>query len=301
MIEKELHSPSPDLTARVLVEALPYIQRFADQTILIKYGGSTMVSREVHDAFIKDIVLMRCVGMKPVVVHGGGKAISAMMKRLGKETQFVDGLRVTDLETVEITEMVLKGKVLQEIVAAINLADGNAVGLSGKDGRLFTARKVKSEKKDKSGSPVDLGYVGEVTKVYPKILEVLDSQGFIPVISPIGGAEDGATYNINADSAAGVLAAALKAKKLILLTDTPGILRSVEDPSSLLDNLSLAEVDRLIDEKVIAGGMLPKVEACRTAIEGGVEKAHIIDGRIPHALLLEVFTDKGVGTVIRKE
>jgi acetylglutamate kinase len=301
MTQKATQSPSPDLVARVLVEALPYIQRFADQTILIKYGGSTMVSPEVHDAFIKDIVLMRCVGMKPVVVHGGGKAISTMMKRLGKETEFVDGLRVTDLETVEITEMVLKGKVLQEIVTAVNLAGGNAVGISGKDGHLFTARKVESGKKDASGNPVDLGYVGEVAEVCPKILEVLDSQGFIPIISPLGGGEDGSTYNINADSAAGALAAALKARKLILLTDTPGILQNVADPSSLLDTLALTEVDRLIEEKVIVGGMLPKVAACRTAIEGGVEMAHIIDGRIPHALLLEIFTDKGVGTVIRKE
>lgn len=288
----------PDIVARVLMEALPYIQRFYAETILVKYGGSTMTSPELKEAFIKDVVLMHYVGIRPVVVHGGGPEISSMMERLGKKAEFIGGLRVTDEETVDIVQMVLKGKVLQDIVAAVNAAGGKAVGLSGKDGRLFTTRKVVATDPQHRDRDVDLGFVGEVDTVDPKVLEVLETGGFIPVISPLGMDEQGATYNVNADSVAGALAAALRANKLIMMTDTPGILRDPKDPSSLIATLCFGEMTKLLEDGVIDGGMIPKVKACEQALRAGVEKAHIIDGRIPHALLLEVFTDHGVGTEI---
>lgn len=289
---------SPETVAGVLMEALPYIQRFSEQTILVKYGGSTMSRPELKEAFIKDIVLMRYVGIRPVVVHGGGPEITGMMERLGKKAEFVDGLRVTDRETVDIVQMVLKGKVLQEIVAAVNAAGGRAVGLSGKDGQLFTTRKFVVSEAKNAEKRVDFGFVGEVESVNPEILRVLEGSGFIPVISPLGMDSTGATYNVNADSVAGALAAALKANKFIILTDTPGILRDPDDADSLIHTLCFGEMTRLLEEGVIAGGMIPKVKACEEALRGGVEKAHIIDGRIPHALLLEIFTDRGVGTEI---
>lgn len=289
---------SAETIAGVLMEALPYIQRFYAKTILVKYGGSTMSSPQLKGAFIKDIVLMHYVGIRPVVVHGGGPEITEMMERLGKKAEFVDGLRVTDRETVDIVQMVLKGKVLQEIVAAVNAAGGKAVGLSGKDGRLFTTRKFVAPEAGNAEKRVDFGFVGEVESVNPEILRVLESSGFIPVISPLGMDSAGATYNVNADSVAGALAAALKADKLIILTDTPGILRDPGDADSLIHTLCFGEMTGLLEAGVIAGGMVPKVKACEEALRGGVEKAHIIDGRIPHALLLEIFTDQGVGTEI---
>jgi acetylglutamate kinase len=287
-----------DVVAKVLTEALPYIQRFADQTLVVKYGGSTMASPELRQAFISDIVLMRCVGMRPVVVHGGGPEISEMMQRLGKEATFVDGLRVTDEETVNIVEMVLKGRVLQRIVAAINLAGGRAVGLSGKDGSLFISRKIRQPPDSGEGKEIDIGYVGEIVRVNPRILEVLDEKGFIPVISPLGLGDDGKTYNVNADTVAGAIAGALAANKLIILTDAPGILRDRRDPDSLIPSIPLNQLDGLRRDGIIEGGMIPKVQACEEAIRAGVAKAHIIDGRIAHSLLLEVLTDRGVGTEI---
>jgi len=288
----------PETVAHVLIEALPYIQRFYAKTIVVKYGGAAMVSPELKEAFIKDVILMHYVGIRPVVVHGGGPEISAMMERLGKKATFVNGLRVTDEETVDIVQMVLKGKVLQELVAAVNAAGGRAVGLSGKDGRLFTSRKLLGEPKEEGAEAVDYGFVGEVETVDPKVLQVLESGGFIPVISPLGMDDSGATYNVNADSVAGAIAAAVHANKLIMLTDTPGILRDPSDPGSLIQTLCFGEMQQLLGEGVIAGGMIPKVQACEQALRGGVEKAHIIDGRVPHALLLETFTDQGVGTEI---
>ena len=288
------------ITAHVLTESLPYIQQFSGKTLVIKYGGSTMTTPELRDAFISDIVLMRCVGMRPVVVHGGGPEISGMMERLGKEATFVDGLRVTDEETVDIVQMVLKGRILQRIVASINLAGGRAVGLSGKDGRLFVARKVRSQANSENGTEVDIGFVGEVDRVNPEILEVLDEKGFIPVISPLGMGDDGMTYNVNADTVAGAIAGALRATKLLMMTDTPGLLRDREDPSSLISSVTLDDLRALRNRGIVAGGMIPKIESCEAAIRAGVEKAHIIDGRIPHALLLEVFTAQGVGTEITR-
>jgi acetylglutamate kinase len=289
---------SPETVAQVLMEALPYIQSFYAQTILVKYGGAAMTTPELKEAFIKDVVLMHYVGIRPVVVHGGGPEVSEMMKRLGKEARFVDGLRVTDQETVDIVQMVLKGRVLQDLVATVNAAGGRAVGLSGKDGCLFTIKKLTAPTGKKPEESVDYGFVGEVDSVDPRILEVLESGGFIPVISPLGMDVNGATYNVNADSVAGALAAALKANKLVILTDTPGILRDPKDPDSLIQTLCFGEVAKLLEEGVIAGGMIPKVRACEQALRAGVEKVHIIDGRVPHALLLETFTDQGVGTEI---
>ena len=296
---KDVRGPVRQETfTRVLMEALPYIQSFYDRTIVLKYGGSTMTDPDLKDAFIKDVVLMHYVGIRLVVVHGGGPEITRMMRRLGKEAHFIDGLRVTDRETVDITEMVLKGKVLQEIVASINRAGGQAVGLSGKDGNLFTARKLMAERPGSEGDLLDIGFVGEIDSVNADILGTLDSRKFIPVISPLGVGPDGHTYNINADSVAGSIAGALGATKLIMLTDTPGILRNESNPSSLISHLTLFELRDLVAEKAISGGMIPKVKACETALQSGVEKAHIIDGRIPHSLLLEIFTDHGVGTEV---
>jgi acetylglutamate kinase len=289
---------APQTVAHVLIEALPYIQRFYAKTIVVKYGGAAMVSPKLKEAFIKDVILMHYVGIRPVVVHGGGPEISAMMERLGMKATFVDGLRVTDEETVDIVQMVLKGKVLQDLVASVNAAGGRAVGLSGKDGRLFTSRKLQAKPKEDGGEPVDYGFVGEVETVDPQVLQVLESGGFIPVISPLGMDDAGATYNVNADSVAGAIAAAVHANKLIMLTDTPGILQDPSDPGSLIQTLCFGEMQRLMSEGVIAGGMIPKVKACEEALRAGVKKAHIIDGRVPHALLLETFTDQGVGTEI---
>ncbi|HTP40905.1 MAG TPA: acetylglutamate kinase [Nitrospiria bacterium] len=279
-------------TADVLVEALPYIRAFAGKTIVVKYGGKAMMEASLKERFAEDIALMKYVGMRPVIVHGGGPQISDMMKRLGKEPTFVKGIRVTDSETVGIVEMVLGGVINPEIVALINRHGGRAVGLTGKDGPLLIARPLKSSGKK---SEVDLGLVGEIDGVDPGVLQGLEEARYIPVIAPIAGGVDGRTYNVNADSAAGAIAAALKAEKLLLLTDVPGIL---DAKGALIPTISKKETQQLIRRGTIASGMIPKVQACLDALDGGVAKAHIIDGRTPHALLLELFTDKGIGTEI---
>src|SRR5579884_104946 len=273
--------------AQILVEALPYIRAFFGKTIVIKYGGAAMTESALKTQFAQDVVLMKYVGMNPVIVHGGGPQISGMMKRLGKEPKFVKGVRVTDAETMEIVEMVLGGTINKEIVSLINRHGGKGVGLTGKDGALIQAKPMKGEE--------EMGQVGEVKAIDPQILQTLEGGRFIPVISPVGADEEGRSYNINADSAAGKVASALSAEKLLILTDVPGIL---DDKGKLLPTLSRKEVQKLIKKGIISKGMLPKVEAALSAVEGGVRKAHIIDGRVPHALLLEIFTDQGVGTEI---
>lgn len=273
--------------AQILVEALPYIRAFFGKTIVIKYGGAAMTEKALKTQFAEDVVLMKYVGMNPVIVHGGGPQISGMMKRLGKEPKFVKGVRVTDAETMEIVEMVLGGTINKEIVSLINRHGGKGVGLTGKDGALIQAKPMKGEE--------EMGQVGDVKTIDPQIIKTLEGGRFIPVISPIGADEEGRSYNINADLAAGEVASALSAEKLLILTDVPGIL---DDKGKLLPTLSRKEVQRLIKKGVISKGMLPKVEAALSAVEGGVQKAHIIDGRVPHALLLEIFTDRGVGTEI---
>ncbi len=277
------------------MEALPYIKSFYGKTVVVKYGGSAMSGSLQGDSLLQDIVLMRFVGMKPVVVHGGGPEITATMKRLGKQAQFVDGLRVTDQETVEVAEMVLAGKINRAIVAAINAMGGRAVGLSGKDGNLLRARRRLHQG---PAGPVDLGFVGDVEEVNPEVIHTLSEAGYIPVISPIGFDAAGATYNINADSVAGELAAALGAHKLVLLTDVEGIYRDPRDRRSLISALPLGEVQSLIHSGALEGGMIPKVMACVRALESGVAQSHILDGRQPHALLLEIFTQQGIGTMV---
>jgi acetylglutamate kinase len=280
--------------ANVLSEALSYFRKFYGKTVVIKYGGSAMEDQEIRQTTASDIVLMKYVGMNPVVVHGGGKAISEIMAKMGKKPVFHKGLRVTDEETKDIVEMVLVGRINKEVVTLINRAGGNAVGVSGKDGNLIQSTKYRSD----GESDVDIGFVGEVRQINPDLIRLLEHSGYIPVVAPIGVGENGETYNINADLVAGELAAALKAEKLVLLTDAPGILRETGNESTLISSIRLSEIRELINTGVIDGGMIPKVEACRRALETGVSKTHIIDGRILHALLLEIFTDKGVGTQI---
>ncbi len=278
--------------AQILSEALPYIKKFYGTTMVIKYGGSAMIDAKLKETVIQDIVLMKYVGINPVVVHGGGNHISDLMKRLGKEVVFLDGLRVTDKETMDITEMVLTGAVNKEIVSLINLEGAKAVGISGKDGMLIQAsKKVQSDNKD-------YGFVGQITKINPKIIEVLAQEGFIPVISPIGFSEDGHTYNINADIVAGEIAGALNASKLILLTDVRGVCRDMKDESTLISTLKISDLPSLKAEGIISDGMLPKMDSCIKAFETGVEKIHLIDGRIEHSILLELFTEGGIGTEI---
>ena len=286
--------------ANTLIEALPYIREFYGKTIVIKYGGSAMADEQLKHNVMQDVVLMRYVGMSPVIVHGGGPQISAVMERMGKESEFVQGLRVTDAETVDIAEMVLAGSVNKQIVSLINRHGGRAVGLCGKDANLIQAEKHYARLLSESGEPIlaDIGFVGNVVRVHSEIVHVLASQGFIPVIAPNGVDEDGQTYNINADTVAGEVAAALQAEKLILLTDVRGILRDKDDESTLIPTLSTDDIDDLVKHGIISTGMLPKIEACRIALEAGVSKAHIIDGRVPHVLLLELFTDSGIGTMI---
>jgi len=275
--------------ADVLVEALKYIREFYGKTIVIKYGGNAMTDESLKEKVILDIVLMKYVGMNPVVVHGGGPEISEVMEKMGKKAQFVKGLRVTDDETMEIVEMVL-GRLNKGIVALMNQHGAKAVGLSGKDGGLITVEKSMPD-------GVDIGFVGNVDRIDPGIINVLDEKGFIPVICSIG-TRNGETYNINADLVAGEIAAALKAEKLMMLTDVRGIMRNQNDVKSLISTLRISEIDSLIEKSIISGGMLPKVEACVIALRGGVKKTHIIDGRISHSLLLEIFTDSGIGTQI---
>lgn len=281
------------LRAEVLLEALPYLQAFQGKTLVIKYGGAAMEKADLKEQFARDVLLLRLIGIRPVIVHGGGPQIGALMKRLGKEPEFVGGMRVTDAETVEIAEMVLVGKINKEIVALINVNGGRAVGLSGKDGNLLRARKRLHRLPD--GGTVDIGFVGEVETVNTEVIRLFEESGLIPVIAPIGVGARGETYNINADLVAGDVAAALRAEKLIHMTDVQGI--RGED-GALISRLTKREAERLIKANVIDGGMLPKVESALKAIEGGAAKAHIIDGRVPHAVLLEVFTHEGIGTEI---
>jgi len=280
--------------ANILMEALPYIRRFFQKTIVIKYGGHAMVDEELKYSFVLDVVLLSYIGLKPVIVHGGGPQIEGVLKKMGKKSTFVDGMRVTDSETMEIVEMVL-GRVNQEIVGLINQNGGNAIGLSGKDGHLLKAKKLQQSKKTGAIRIPDMGMVGEVETVNPTAIEVLDSNRFIPVISPIGAGEKGQTYNINADLVAGKIASALRAEKLILLTDVKGVLNRKDQ---LLSTLESRTAERLIKEKAIRGGMIPKVQCCLQALREGVTKTHIIDGRVKHAILLEIFTDGGIGTQI---
>ena len=279
--------------AEVLIEALPYIRAFQGKTLVIKYGGAAMEQADLKEQFAQDVLLLRLVGIRPVIVHGGGPQIGALMKRLGKEPRFVGGMRVTDEETVQIVEMVLVGKINKEIVGLINLHGGRAVGLSGKDASLLRARKRLHRMPD--GTSADIGLVGEVEAVNPEPIRLLEENGFIPVIAPVGVGEAGETYNINADLVAGDVAAALFAEKLIHLTDVTGI--NGED-GKLVSTLTKRDAERLIKAGVIDGGMLPKVESSLRALTGGAQKAHIIDGRVPHAILLEVLTKEGIGTEI---
>jgi acetylglutamate kinase len=279
--------------AEILMEALPYIRAFQGKTLVIKYGGAAMDQARLKEQFAKDVLLLRLVGIRPVIVHGGGPQIGALMKRLGKEPRFVAGMRVTDEETVEIVEMVLVGKINKEIVGLINHHGGRAVGLSGKDGNLIRARKRLHRTPD--GEVADIGLVGEVVAVNPEAIRLLEEHGFVPVIAPVGVGESGETYNINADLVAGEVAAALAAEKLIHLTDVPGI---VGEDGRLVSTLAKRDAERLIKAGVIDGGMLPKVESSLRALAGGAQKAHIIDGRVAHAILLEVLTKEGIGTEI---
>ena len=278
--------------ANVLVQALPYMQRYAGKRFVIKYGGAAMIDERLKAQVMQDIVLLRTVGIQPVLVHGGGKEVSEVMQRMGLQPRFAGGLRVTDAETMEIVEMVLAGTTNKGIVSLIHRAGGKAVGLSGKDGNLLMAKKLTPEGKD-------IGYVGEITQVHAEVLEVLSEAGYIPVISSVAIGEDGESYNVNADHAAGAVAAALKAEKLIVLTDVPGVLANLNDPSSLISEMSIAEAEDLLRNGNAESGMAPKLEACITALRGGVHRAHIIDGRQPHAILIEVFTDRGVGTMVK--
>lgn len=288
-----------DATTRAgtLIEALPYIQRFSGKTMVVKYGGAAQTEKALQVPFAQDIVLLKYVGINVVVVHGGGPQIGEHLKKIGKTTEFIEGLRVTDAETVGVVEMVLAGSMNKGIVRLINRHGGAAVGLSGSDAGLTRARKLTLSRKDADGTDetYDLGHVGEVAEINPSIIHHLIAENFIPVIAPLGVGEDGTVYNINADSVAGAIAAALEAEKFILLTDVPGIL---DGDGKLIGTLQAEEIKQLKEEGVIKGGMIPKAEACLAALGEGVRKAHIVDGRTPHAVLLEVFTDEGVGTQI---
>lgn len=276
--------------ANILVEALPYIKNFRGKTFVIKYGGNAMVNEKLKQMVMKDIVLLKLVGINPVVVHGGGPEINDMLKKLNKKPQFVNGLRVTDRETMEVVEMVLTGKVNKEIVSFINSYGGKAIGLSGKDGGLITAEKDLTNG--------DIGFVGYVKAVNTEIIDLLVKQGYIPVIAPVAIGEDGETYNINADTVAGEIAGSLGAEKLIMLTDVEGIYKNYADKNSLISSLDIETALRYIDDRIIDGGMIPKVLCCINAIKKGVKTTHIIDGRMPHSILLEIFTDEGIGTMV---
>lgn len=283
--------------ASVLVEALPYIKKFQGKTIVIKYGGHAMVDDELKRSFASDIVLMKLVGMNPIVVHGGGPQVGSILEKIGKESTFVNGMRITDSETMDVVEMVLGGLVNKEIVNLIHQHGGHSIGLTGKDGSLITAKKLTNNITQTS-EIIDLGHVGEVDQIDISVIELLLKGDFIPVIAPIGVGEDGFSYNINADLVAGSIAGALKAEKLILLTNTAGVL---DQSGQLLTGLSVKEVQKFIDNGTIYGGMLPKIQCALSAVDQGIEQAHIIDGRTPHAVLLEVFTNQGVGTLIAQK
>jgi acetylglutamate kinase len=274
---------------KVLSEALPYIQKFAGRTVVVKYGGAAMKDSQLKDQVIRDIIFMACVGIRPIIVHGGGPEINTWLNKIGIEAQFKDGLRVTDAATMEVVEMVLVGKVNKEIVSYINQAGGSAIGMCGKDANLITARP---------DGRTDIGFVGEVSGINVSILELLVKGGHIPVISSVAADENGQSYNINADTVAGEVAAALGAEKLILLTDTPGLMKDFHDPTSLIRQLDIPQARQLVTDGIVSGGMIPKLSCCIRSLAQGVRSAHIIDGRVPHSLLLEIFTDAGIGTMI---
>ena len=280
--------------AKILIEALPYIRRFYDKTVVIKYGGAALVNSDIKDTVMQDIALMKLVGMHPVIVHGGGPEINHFLKKMDIKSEFVNGLRVTDKETMEIVEMVLSGKVNKSIVAEIESQGVKAVGISGKDGGILNAGKI-----NKNG--VDYGNVGEVKNVDPALIKTLIRDGFIPVIAPVGKDENGNTYNINADYAAVAIAAALNAEKLVFLTDIEGVLRDINDPESIMSFIKADNVPGLIENGTISGGMIPKIECCMAAVEKGVKNVHILDGRAEHCLILEIFTPEGIGTMIEKQ
>ncbi len=287
---------TPSLKAAVLAEALPYIRQFHGKTLVVKYGGNAMTDESLQRSFAHDVVLLKLVGLNPVVVHGGGPQINHALQRLGKEGTFIQGMRVTDAETMEVVEWVLGGQVQQDIVTMINAFGGKAVGLTGKDGALITARKLRMPDRENPGQQIDLGFVGDIRRIDPSVVKALQNDQFIPVISPIGvGEEDGLAYNINADLVAGKMAEVLRAEKLIMMTNTPGVL---DKSGNLLSGLTAARIEELFADGTISGGMLPKISSALTAARQGVNAVHIVDGRVPHCLLLEILTDQGVGTMI---
>jgi len=284
--------------ANILVEALPYIRRFYQKTIVVKYGGHAMVAEELKESFAKDVVLMKYIGINPVVVHGGGPQIGEMLRRIGKKSDFCDGMRITDADTMEIVEMVLSGKINKEIAALINRHGGRAVGLSGRDAQLIEARKlriVRDTAEDGPAEIIDIGLVGEVVRVNIEVLQTLLQSDIIPVIAPIGAGENGETYNINADLVAGAIAGALKADKFLLMTDVPGVL---DEEGKLISSMTVGEAQAAMRDKRLRGGMIPKIQCAIDALEAGTAKIHIVDGRLAHAILLEIFTDAGIGTEI---
>ncbi len=295
------HAPHPAMLAKAetLTDALPYMQRYAGKTFVVKYGGHAMGDARLARNFAEDIVLLKAVGINPVVVHGGGPQIGAMLERIGVESKFVDGLRVTTKETAEIAEMVLSGAINKELVSWIEQAGGSAIGISGKDGGFVKAAKLRRTERDPDSNIeriIDLGYVGEPKRVDRSVVDMISTAGMIPVIAPIGVGEDGATYNINADTMAGAVASALRAARLFLLTDVPGVL---DQQGELLTDLDPTKIKALVDEGTISGGMIPKLETCVKAVQEGVDAAVVLDGRIPHAMLLEIFTSKGAGTLVK--
>jgi acetylglutamate kinase len=294
--EPRLDHVSPRDKAEILSQALPYIRRFHGKTIVVKYGGNAMTDETLKHSFARDVVLLKLVGMDPVVVHGGGPQIDEMLKRVGKKGEFVQGMRVTDRETMDVVEMVLGGLVNKEIVNLINQHGGRAIGLTGKDASFIRARKMLVQNESNAGEMLDIGQVGEIQSIDPEVISLLESREFIPVVAPIGVGEDGESYNINADLVAGKLAEILRAEKLIILTNTPGVL---DKSGNLLTGLTPKQVDGLFADGTIHGGMLPKIGSALDAAKSGVKSVHIIDGRVEHALLLEVLTDQGVGTLIR--
>ena len=289
---------SPNLKAGILAEALPYIKRFHGRTIVIKYGGNAMTDERLKQCFARDVVLLKLVGMNPVVVHGGGPQIDDMLKRIGKKGEFIQGMRVTDRETMDVVEMVLGGQVNKEIVNLINQHGGKAVGLTGKDGNFIRAKKLLIQDKEKPDNLIDIGQVGEIIAIDPSLIALLDSGAFIPVIAPIGVGSEGETYNINADLVAGKIAEILKAEKLVLLTNTPGVL---DAQGNLLTGITPHDIDAMVADGTLSGGMLPKISSALDAARSGVKSVHIIDGRVEHALLLEILTDEGVSTLIKSK
>ncbi|MBZ4673266.1 MAG: acetylglutamate kinase [Spirochaeta sp.] len=283
------------LKAEVLIEAIPYIRTFAGSIVVVKYGGSAMVDEQLKKSVIQDIAMLKYIGLKPVVIHGGGKEITSLLDRLGKKSEFLDGLRVTDAETAQVAEMVLSGSIGKSLVSELEQVGISAVGISGKDGRTLLC----SKKLDDKGR--DLGYVGHVEKVDTSLLETLLSNNFVPVVSPVGVDEEGNTYNINADYAASAVAGSLSAQKLVFLTDVEGILKDKDDPSSIIRTLSTRQAEAYIQDGTINGGMIPKVQCCLDGLERGVSSVHVLDGRVPHAILLEIFTTRGIGTMVTKE